>query len=281
MAALRLRGRLFSVLLALQPIIIAGELWTTRRVAFASLAAAVLTVMMMSAVDRFRATVIAITIGVFAFGFYAGVFWNYSGPIAGPLRVVRAAVDPNSQTARDRSSNNWRDIENSNIAYTVRQLPLTGVGLGQEYLFLREPPALTTFPYWRLMAHNAVLWLWLKAGVFGAFALWFLVAQVVIRGLKLYRRLDDPILRVGAAFPVLLMAVLIVYASVDLGLTANRTMSVLGIALGLAAPLSAWVVSKRASIRPNPNTLEEAPLPTNLPPRPRPRVGGRVPTGNA
>ena len=281
MAALGLRGRLFSVLLALQPIIIAGELWTTRRVAFASLAAALLMVMMMSAVDRLRATMIAIAIGVFAFGIYAGVFWDYSGPIAGPLRVVRAAIDPNSQTARDLSSNNWRDIENSNIAYTVRQLPLTGVGLGQEYLFLREPPALTSFPYWRLMTHNAVLWLWLKAGVFGAFALWFLVAQVIIRGLKLYKRLDDPILRAAAAFPVLLMAALIVYASVDLGLTANRTMSVLGIALGLAAPLSALAVSKRASIRPNLNTLDEAPLPTSLPPRPRPRVGGRVPTGNS
>jgi hypothetical protein len=283
MVTLRVRGRLFYFLLALQPVILAAELWTTRRVAFLALGAALLVVILMSAIDRPRATLLAVAVGMLAFGIYAATYWDYQGPIAGPLRVIRGAIDPYSQTARDQGSNRWREIENANIAFTVRQLPLTGVGLGHEYLFQQEPPALTTFPYWRLMTHNAVLWLWLKAGPFGAFALWFLVTQVVFVGLQLYRRLGDPLLRAAASFPVLVTVVLLVFSSVDLGLTQHRTMSVLGVALGLAAPLRAWVGSQRPEIRASRRAVESAlrsPDDTS-PRRGRTPLGGRVPSANA
>src|SRR5438093_13499373 len=145
-------------------------------------------------VRRRRALVLA---GVAAVGLaaYGALFWDSSGPIAEPVRAVRAVVEPSSSSTRDQSSNAWRVIENRNIAYTVRQLPLTGVGLGQEYLFQQQPPELPpSFTYWRLTTHNAVLWTWLKAGPFGAFAFWLLVTQVVVFGLQIYRRLDDPLL---------------------------------------------------------------------------------------
>lgn len=255
MVALRVRGRLFYVLLAMQPVILAAELLTTRRVAFAALAAAVLVVMMMTAVDRPRATAFVFAFGALGVAVYSAAFWNHEGPLGQPVRVVREVVDPYSISDRDRLSNLWRDIENANIAYTVRQLPLTGVGLGQEYLFQQEPPALTNFVYWRYIAHNAVLWMWLKAGPFGAFAFWFLMAQVVIRGLQLYRRLDKPLLRTAAAFPVLLAVSQVVFSSVDLGLTYNRTMIVFGVALGLTAPLTAWCVAERAPDRRSPQVV--------------------------
>lgn len=238
--ALRVRGRLFYLLLAFVPVILLSELLTQRRVAFAALGLALVVVAFMTAHDRPRATAIALGVGAFAFVLYAAAFWDHHGTFGQPLRVVREIVDPNSMTDRDRLSNLWRDIENSNIAYTIRQLPLTGVGLGQEYLFQREPPPLTTFVYWRHIAHNAVLWVWLKAGPFGALAFWFLVGQALVAGLRLYRRLDDPLLRVTAAFPVLVVIVQIMFSSVDLGLTYNRTMIVFGVALGLTAQLAAW-----------------------------------------
>lgn len=281
MTALRVRSRLFYVLLALQPVILAAEMVTTRRVGFAALAAALLVVGLMAAVDRPRATMLAVAVGALAFAFYAVTFWGHEGRLAEPLRVVRAVVDPSSVTARDRSSNDWREIENANIAFTVRQLPLTGVGLGQEYLFQQEPPPLTTFVHWRVMTHNAVLWLWLKAGPYGAFALWFLVAQVLIVCLQLYRRLGDPLLRTAASFPVLLTVALVVFSSVDLGLTANRTTTVLGVALGLAAPLSAWVVAGRTEDRSSPKAVGNEPRPSDRTHRglPTPFEGG-VPTAS-
>jgi hypothetical protein len=252
MVVLHVRGKLFWVLLAVQPMIIAAELMTQRRVAFAALAATVAVVAAMAAVQRPRATLLVVVAGLLAFGGYVAMFWDQGGPLAEPVHVIREVVDPYSISERDRQSNVWRDIENRNIAFTLRQLPLTGVGLGQEYLFQRQPPQLSdSMTYWRLITHNAVLWMWLKAGPFGAFAFWFLVTQVVLFGLQLYRRLDDPLLRVAAAFPVLLMTAQVVFSSVDLGLTGSRTMIILGVALGLAAPLTAWSASRRGLDRPN------------------------------
>jgi len=250
MALLHVRGKLFFVLLALQPVILVADLVTTRRVAFAALAASLAVVALMAMLERPRATALVVGVGLFAFGIYTATFWDETGAIAEPARVLREVVDPNSASGRDQSSNIWRDIENANIAYTVKQLPLTGVGLGQEYLFQREPPKiLGSFIYWRLTTHNAVLWTWLKAGAYGAFAFWLLVTQAVIFLLQLYRRLDDPLLRAAAAFPVLLIVTQVVFSSFDLGLTYNRTMIVLGVALGLAGPLAAWSASVRAPER--------------------------------
>jgi hypothetical protein len=278
MAAVRARGRLFYVLLGLAPVILVSELVTTRRVGFAALAATLIVVTLMAAVDRPRATAILAALGAFAFVIYVGTFWDSRGVLAEPLRVVREVVDPYSISDRDRGSNYWRQIENANIAFTMRQLPLTGVGLGQEYFFQQEPPPLTSFVFWRHMTHNALLWMWLKAGPYGAFALWLLVAQVIMLGLNLYRRLDTPLLRAAAAFPVLVMVAQVVFSSVDLGLTANRTMSVFGVALGLAAPLSVWVTSQRELGRAPEVAVGNGPLP-----RPTPRwtpapLGGRAPT---
>jgi len=282
MVALGLRGRLMYVLLALQPVILAAEVLTTRRVAFVALAAALLVVALMSAIDRPRMTLVVVAGATLVFALYAGALWDHHGPAALPVSIVRGVVDPNSLSWRDRGSNDWREIENSNIGYTVRQLPLTGVGLGQEYLFQREPPALTNFVYWRMMTHNAVLWLWLKAGPYGAFALWFLVAKVVLSGLSLYRRLDDPLLRAAASFPVLVTVAQIVFSSVDLGLTYNRTMIVFGVALGFVAPLAAWV----RSAQPEPSRLSSK-MAASEPQRgdgsprgfPTP-LGGQVPSGS-
>lgn len=279
MALLCVRGRLFYVLLALQPVIFAAELVTTRRVAFAALAADLGVVALMSAVERPRATGLVLAVGTLAFGIYAATFWDQSGPLAEPARVLREVVEPNSITERDRSSNVWRDIENANIAFTVRQLPLTGVGVGQEYLFQREPPqGPGTFTYWRFTTHNAVLWTWLKAGPYGAFAFWFLVTGVVVFGLQLYRRLDDPLLRAVAGFPVLLTVGQVVFSSFDLGLTYVRTMIVLGVALGLAAPLAAWS-SDRGRDEPDPLLVGRSSPAGDRAPRGAPAgVGRRVPS---
>jgi hypothetical protein len=69
----------------------------------------------------------------------------------------------------------------------------------------------------------------------------------------------------------------IVFSSVDLGLTYDRTMTVLGVALGLAAPLSAWAISERRLDRGV--AVESTPPQGRLTPSgPRTRVGRHMPT---
>src|SRR5207237_1139133 len=82
------------------------------------------------------------------------VVWDEGGPVAEPVRAIQTVIDPGAKSARDAGSDHWRDIENRNIASTIRQLPLTGVGVGQQYFFQEEPPPLpASFPYWRYITH--------------------------------------------------------------------------------------------------------------------------------
>lgn len=228
------RSRLALVLFALQPLFLIAELLAYRRVAFIALAVMSLAIMLMAAFTRPRRAAVLAAIATIAIAFYLVIFWDASGPAAEPLRALRSVFDGSSTSLVDQASSAWRDVEHQNIGYTIRQLPLTGVGVGQRYLFEREPVEIS-FPYWRFITHDALLWLWLKAGPLGAFALWFLVARAVLVGTSLFRRVQDPSLRWTVMLPVLLVLAQVVFSSVDLGLTYSRTMIVLGTSLGLAA----------------------------------------------
>jgi len=233
---LGVRGRLTHALFALLPLILAAEMLTQRRAGFIALGAVLIAVMLLVLISDPRRGLALAAIGTISLGIYLALFWDQSGPLGGPVRALRAVMDPASVSTRDMSSDAWREIENRNIAYTISQLPLTGVGVGQQYIFREEPPPLpASFTYWRYITHNALLWMWLKAGPLGAFALWFLVARVLLVASSAYVRLRDPALRAAAAVIVGLTVIQIVFSSVDLGLTYSRTMIVLGVTLGLGA----------------------------------------------
>jgi O-Antigen ligase len=232
------RSRLVWSLYAALPLVLVTELITQRRVGFIALGGALVVVGLLLASARPRRTMVLFASAAAIFVVYALLSWDQQGLLAQPIRALRGAFDPSSLSARDLSSNWWRDIEETNIAYTLRQLPLTGVGLGQEYLFVREPPALTNFIYWRYMTHDAVLWVWLKAGILGFVAFWALVAQTGIVGARLFRALPSVDLKLIALVPAALIVIQVLFSVVDLGLTYSRNMIVLGVALGLTAYLT-------------------------------------------
>jgi hypothetical protein len=240
MAVLGIRTNLSKALFALLPLIICAELVTQRRVAFAALGVVILVIGLLCLTVNPRRVATLALVGVVALGAYVAVFWGDEGTLGQPIRAMRAALEPDAVSARDLSSDNWRLIENRNIAYTIGELPLTGVGVGQQYLFQEQPPSLTfIFAFWRNVTHNGLLWLWLKAGPLGGFALWFLVARVLLLGSSLFARIEDPRLRWMAVVPVALIAIQLAFSSVDMGLTQSRTMIVLGTVLGLDAVLFA------------------------------------------
>ena len=246
---LRLRGRLALMLYASAPLILASELVTQRRVGFIALGAALIVLAVLLATAAPRRTLVLFGSATIFFLVYAVVAWDQNGLLAQPIRAIKGAIDPTSLNARDLSSNWWRELENVNIGYTLRQFPLTGVGLGQQYLFLREPAELSNFIYWRYMTHDAVLWVWLKTGIAGFAAFWVLVAQAAVVGGRLFKQLATPELRFVAMLPVLLIVIQVVFSSVDLGLTYSRTMIVLGVTLGLTAYLRDRVAAQEIATR--------------------------------
>ena len=236
---LRVRSRLAFAVLAVQPLIIGAEVLTERRVGFVALGVVLLIVPLLAFRTEPRRALAFAAVGALAAVAYITVFWDSAGPLGEPIRAVRSVVDNSSSLSRrDQMSDDWRVTENSNIAFTIQQLPLTGVGLGQEYLLERAPPPLPpAFTYWRYITHNALLWLWLKAGPIGALALWFLVARVVAVGSASAAGIRDLELRWFAFLPVCLIAIQIVFSAVELGLSYSRTMIVLGGALGMTCAI--------------------------------------------
>jgi hypothetical protein len=246
---LGIRTKLAYAIFAVQPIILVAQFLSNRRVGFVALGVTLVVIMVLLFFSHPRRAAVVTALGAIAVVSYTLLFWEADGPVAQPLRALRSIVDPSSLPIVDQLSNTWRDIENGNIAYTVQQLPVTGVGLGQRYLFEREP-AEVPFEYWRFITHNAPLWLWLKAGPLGAFALWFLVARALLVSAAVYRRLTEPSLRLVIALPIALVVSQIVFSSVELGLTYSRTMIVLGTALGMASLVAAQ--QPPAQARPTP-----------------------------
>ena len=238
MAILGIRTKLFYVLLALQPVILTALLLDQRRTAFIALAVvlAVIAILLIFATPK-RGLLLAAVAGIAAVS-YIGVFWDATGPLAEPVRAVRSVVDPGSVSARDQSSSAWRQIENRNIAFTIGRLPVTGVGLGQKYLVHVQPPPLYDFIYWQYITHNALLWLWLKAGPVAPFTLWFVVARALMVGSAIFVRGRDRRVRWIAALPVALIVSQILFSAVDLGLTYSRSMLVLGSVLGVLTYLA-------------------------------------------
>ncbi|OLC54456.1 MAG: hypothetical protein AUH85_11675, partial [Chloroflexi bacterium 13_1_40CM_4_68_4] len=205
------RTKLTYVLLALLPLILTTEVLTQRRAGFIALGVVLLVVLMVAIANNpWRGLAFTALVAVALAG-YVALFWRDSGPLGEPTRALRAIIEPGSVTLRDAGSDRWREVENRNIAYTIRQLPLTGVGLGQMYL-LHEPAPVPPFEYWQYITHNAVLWLWLKAGPVGGFALWFLVGGAVISCSSAVVRLADPSLRIAALVPLGLIVAQIIFS---------------------------------------------------------------------
>jgi hypothetical protein len=168
---------------------------------------------------------------------YMAIYWNQSyGAAAQPARAVRGLLD--DSTARDLSSDTYRDIETENVLATIGVSESFGVGFGREFYFFRPLPDLTTFwPLQHFTPHNNVLWLWLKMGIVGisvALTVWALALSRCIRAVREAPHRELPVV------PVVLAATLVIlltYNTVDIGLVGTRSIAPLAIALALAFAL--------------------------------------------
>jgi hypothetical protein len=183
---------------------------------------------------------LAVALGVpllAGFGLYLTAYWNQPyGALAQPARAVRSQVDP---TARDESSDLYRDIEKFDVKQSILANPVMGVGFGREFIQYRPLPPLTSFwPLQLYTPHTNVLWLWLKLGLLGfsvILAVWVLAFR---RCLLAFRQRVEP--HQLPALPVLLACILLMYfsnAQVDLVLVGTRSAALLAVAMALSLSL--------------------------------------------
>src|SRR6202035_3033720 len=65
------------------------------------------------------------------------------------------------------SSTLFREIENYNLLYTLRQNPFLGTGFGRPFVEAAQNYDISFFKEYHFLPHNSVLGLWAFAGVFG------------------------------------------------------------------------------------------------------------------
>ncbi|HLZ23836.1 MAG TPA: O-antigen ligase family protein [Ktedonobacterales bacterium] len=112
---------------------------------------------------------------------YLAVFWNNTSVLGQPARAIASQFHPDP---RDYNSDLYRIIEKGDIQANIFSAPLTGLGFGQQFQMYYPLPDLSFWPFWHYETHNAILWVWMKDGMLGFIAFWWLMGRGMFDGGK-------------------------------------------------------------------------------------------------
>jgi hypothetical protein len=176
---------------------------------------------------------------------YVAVGWNMTGAggVFAPVQTIRSSVDSEVD-----ASTLWRDIENFDLIFTVRQNPIFGTGYGHGFM---EVIPLPPVPYLleRFIPHNSILGLWCYCGFVGYTAMTLLWVAGVYYAMRAYHHATERTDRAAAMACV--GAVLIYYFQCygDMGLGSWTGVYMMGAALAAAGKLAvatgAWTTTAR------------------------------------
>jgi hypothetical protein len=221
-----------AVMLAAMPLILITYFATQRRAGFLSLGIAILVLAIVLLLQNRRmffkiVPPIAIFIAV-----YMAVFWNQQGVLAHPVEAVKSMLLPEQASLASQTSNYYRTVENANIAFTIHTKPLTGVGFGQKFYVLYPLADISFFAWWQYLAHNSILWVWLKMGVFGFIAMIFMVSSALMISGQTLQKLPRSEISAVVLASSLYLLMHFIYAYADISWDA-RSMIYVGSVMGI------------------------------------------------
>jgi O-antigen ligase len=185
--------------------------------------------------SRRKLVIAFVIIGALVGPVYLAATWNSSSIVAQPTRAIRSAIDP---SARDDSSDTYRDIENTNLIYNIQIDPVQGRGYGKEINFyIPLPPISQDFYWWDIIPHNTVLWVWMRLGFIGFAAFWLLVGHSIATTIMTTRRLKDPYLQSVGVFAVVGLVTWVFMGFLDMGLVDFRETTLMGALIGIVSLL--------------------------------------------
>jgi hypothetical protein len=194
---------------------------------------------------------------------YLPVAWNATGAWAFPARAIRSQSDPNG---RDQQSDAYRYEEDTDLQYTRDTSPWIGYGYGKPWIEIMPLPKVTT-TFLQLVAHDSVLWVWMRLGHIGFFCFMMMLATVLIRGPQLCRATKDPILLAFGIIAILYFLMCYIYGKYDLQYVNYRSMIMLGMLtgiLGIVPKLAAdehLIEADKPKVAPTPETDDEFVVP--------------------
>jgi hypothetical protein len=176
-------------------------------------------------------------LGVFIIVFcvYMAFFWNSPSEFGLLAQKIKSMfyVDPTKTSARDYSSNLYREFENYNLSMTIRHSPFLGIGFGNKYEQWLSFWGLEDLGLLSYIPHNSILWLFSKTGSYGFFTFFFFINTFIFYASSLLKKTDDPYLKAVSVMVILAVINQLVVVFVEMHLSFYRTMIYLGVLMGL------------------------------------------------
>jgi O-antigen ligase len=178
---------------------------------------------------------------VIVFGLYLAVFWNVNNRLASVAQQFKSTItkEEGVRGSKDVESTMYREAENYNLGYTFQTSPITGVGFGVPYFQPIRMWGVQGLALGKYIAHNQILWIFVKTGAIGGFIFWFFFNCYVYRATTIFRRLKDPYLKSVCMVCIVQVANQFVVSYVDMQLTYYRNMTYLGILMAIVTVIDA------------------------------------------
>jgi len=225
--------------LLLAPLLIAGMICNSRRMVWMQIVCTFIALYLLTERNAFKrklerilklASPVALA--------YIAVGWSSNSSIFKPVKTIRSAIDSKADM-----STQWRDLENFNLIYTIRQNPIFGTGYGHGFTEAVTLPEVD-YSLERYIPHNSILGLWTYGGYLGYTALTLLWVGGVYFALRSYASSKLPSHRAAALVSVGGVLVYYVQCYGDMGLGSWTGVFIvapsLAVAAKLAVPSGAW-----------------------------------------
>jgi hypothetical protein len=233
----------------LLPVLILGFYVGQRRATYASLIITMIAFIFILPKDKGIKLLKYLCVFMVILVLYLAIFWNStseSGQLAQKIKSM-FYLDPSKMSARDYSSNLYREFENYNLSMTIRHSPFLGIGFGNKYgqwLSFWGLENLGTLSY---IPHNSILWLLSKTGSYGFFIFFFFINTFLFYSSILIRKTVDPYLKSISIVSALAIINQLVVVFVEMHLSFYRTMIYLGVLMGLLSTISNLALAMRVS----------------------------------
>lgn len=233
MVWMRVGGKTTRLVALAGPILIGGMLANDRRLVWIDIAVAVAAIYAVTEQNAFKRRLQRLAIVLVPIvAAYVVVGWQSDGGVFKPVQMIRSALDSSSD-----GSTAWRDLENFNLVFTIRQHPLVGTGYGHGFWEVWPLPKVD-YALERFNPHNSILGLWCYGGYVGYTGITLLWVGGIYFAIRAYYR--STVRMEKAAALVALGIVLIYYVQCygDLGLGAWTCVFLVGPGMAVACKLA-------------------------------------------
>jgi O-antigen ligase len=227
-----MRGALRTTATCLLPLVLLANLANSRRNSWAVLALGLVVMLVIAyAVLPHRRPLLHRLGIVLAIGsaVYFPAFWNNDGTIGQPARAVHSTITPDP---RDFNSDLYRQQENANLQFNIKQSHDLGLGFGVPIDYALPITNISNIdPMIAYQTHDGVLYIWMRLGILGEAAFLMMIAAAIFRAVELARVADKELAFFGTLVVCAVVAYLIQGYN-DLGFSWFRIALCMGVLFG-------------------------------------------------